>query len=133
MSHSFLMEEKKNRLSFLTIFFYIPQKKNTDMEKILQFLQQYDISFKSFNKNMSRPLFRSIQKNANYMGQSKKPILLEHFEIINHFLSSKLTVVAFFYQNQFWNKKRSSTILTLHTASSNPADTIWIKSINFLF
>ena len=128
MSNSNLTKSNIRLSSFLTVFFYIPQKKNIDMVNIIQFLQRYEISFKRFNNKNCDKFLHFVQNNANYIAESKNPILTENFEVINRFLSSKLIVVAFFYRNQFLNKLRYKKDFILQ-----PFENIWTQFNKILF
>ena len=123
MSNLKLNTNNLKAASSLTIFFYMPPKRNTNMQTVIQFVQQSGLIFKRFNNREWNNFFGSIPNNVNYIAQSKTPVVAKNFEVINRFLSSKSIVVAFFYQNQFLNMTRSYNQLV----SMHPSKNVWTQ------
>ena len=89
---------------FLTIFFYLPNRKGENIEMLFHVFQQYNIRVEKVQKKKSfiplliNPL-NNIIESATFVATSSHVISKREFEYLSHFVMANVIVLAFFYQN----------------------------------
>jgi hypothetical protein len=102
----------KSEASFLTVFFYLPNRNPEKMDTLLQIFQQYSIRVEKIQNKKSLLELDNVIKIANFVGTSDQNISKSDFEYLSQFLIANVIVVAFFYQKRIWNVSRLQKLNT---------------------